>query len=125
MEKSDKTVFWIIETIIIILVLAATFYILKEYQSLPENFTPPLHNGKIIWILRLYPVLPEFCLGGIFLGTIMNISALFTARLKFFSKLSWINKIFTRLFVAVLTLIISEVIFTIVWILLLFAYGKE
>lgn len=105
MDKSDKIVFWIIETLIIILVLTGAYYILKEYHSLAGNYVTPLQN----WILQMYRVLPEISLGGIFEGTIMNISALLTAKLKFFGKLSWLDKILMRLSVAVFALFISHI----------------
>lgn len=116
MGKSDKIVFWVIEAIIIVIVLIYAYNIWEECHILPENYVPQVHGGNI-WSIRIYRLLPEVCLTWIFIGSMMNISALFTAKLNFFSELSWISKIFARIYAAIVGLIASYVILLVIhWI---------
>ena len=116
MKKSDKIVFCIIETIIIVIVLGDAYYIWKKCHLLPNSYVPMDHSGMNS-LLRIYRFLPEICLASIFMGTMMNISSLFIGKLKFFSELTWISRIFVRIYAAIVGLIVSYVILLVVeWV---------
>ena len=110
MKWSDTVTFWIIELIIIGLIL---FYAYRSWDichNLPENYD----YSHMLWIMRMYRFMPKMIMVSIGIGTVMNVSALYSRSLQTYKKSSRFERILIRLTAAVIGYILSLIIIALI-----------
>ena len=117
MTRSDKITFWIIETLIVMLVWFVAHRIWDACHEIPDIYNVPLKKN-MTWPIRLYRHLPEVSVLFIIVGTIMNTMALFCRKLKSFKESSYIERVFIRLYAATIGLISSYIVLLLISIII-------
>ena len=117
MTKTDKITFWIIESLIIMLILFGAYRIWDICHEIPENYNATI-SKEMTWPIRLYRHLPGVSVLFIIVGTIMNTMALFCRKLKSFKESSYIERVFIRLYAATIGLISSYIVLLLISIII-------